>query len=467
MAPGETLAVERLVGGRAEEALRGYLATGADGSTLAAITQRMLSVPTLASQTISFLELIARTRPPNAAVQVALGNARMVGGLRAAATGSYRQAVALDSANTAATRALERLGALPVRGGEPAWTVPFSLDDLFRPPTPAEIDTVWARWRRRDLRSSDVDTVLVRHVDLGHTKATVRVLSHRVHGFRHVGAVIVPDGAAPGCCPVVLSAKGVSWNFSALRIPDGVDVLSVLGPDQNRFVYVVPAYRGEVMWVGADSLRSEGDRSDAWDGATDDLLALLDVALATTPEADSTRVCAFGRSRGGTVALLAGERDRRIGCVVAWAAPTDWFALMGGGGWRLEELAADGLRHRAATNQTGGQFVNYFLKPSIEGRSDLLETRLHLIASSPLYFAEHLPAEQAHYGVDDGIVPMANGRALTERLRQGKRLAGCSEVFFHQNAGHDQDLFAAPRASKRILMQMRDERPPRCRTGAG
>ena len=453
---GDTLPVERLVRGEYREALSGFVTAGADARLLAATAQQMLRVPTLTARTVPFLELASKTFPSNAVLRVALADAQMARGSRAAAGQSYREALALDSANTDARSALERLGLLRPDTTEHPWVVGFSLDSLLRAPAQAEIDTVWARWKRRDLRASGVDTILTRRVNLGSAAATVRIVSHRVHGERHFGAIIIPEGATPGCCPILLSAKGVSPSFSPLRIPEGLDLPSILGADQNRFIYVAPGYRGEVLRIGDDSLRSEGDRADAWDGATDDLLALLDVAIQTTPEADSSRVCVFGRSRGGAVALLAGERDQRIGCVVAWAAPTDWFSLMGGGGWTEAELARDALRHHATPSQLGGQFVDYFLKPAIQGRPGLEDARLHILASSPLFFADHLPWAQVHYGVDDGIVPMANGRRLADRLRDVRRDQGCFQIFFHPDAGHDQDLFVAPRASRQMLLRMRN-----------
>ena len=102
-------------------------------------------------------------------------------------------------------------------------------------------------------------------------------------------------------------------------------------------------------------MTSEGDRSDVWDGATDDALALLNVALKITPEADARRIAVFGRSRGGTVALLAAIRDPRIRQVVDWAGPSDLFRLMGQDGWTQREAVAEGLRYRSPPRGIGGR----------------------------------------------------------------------------------------------------------------
>ena len=282
---------------------------------------------------------------------------------------------------------------------------------------------MWADWRARRLDAADVEVLATRDVTFGGVSMEARLLRHRVHGLRHHGLVLTPRAATPGCCPVLLEAKGVSWNFFPLRVPGGLNLPGILGPDLARFVLVVPGFRGEtIVWDGQAYL-SEGDPRDPWDGATDDLLALLNAALTVTPAADASRVGVFGRSRGGTVALLAGLRDPRIRAVAAWAAPTDHFRLMTHGGWTKEEEVRVALRRGAPPREDGGQFIDQFLRPAIDGGAALAAMRHKLLASSPLYFAEQLPATQVHYGLEDSIVPAANGRALAKRLPSQPRPA--------------------------------------------
>ncbi|HEU4886800.1 MAG TPA: prolyl oligopeptidase family serine peptidase [Thermoanaerobaculia bacterium] len=187
---------------------------------------------------------------------------------------------------------------------------------------------------------------------------------------------------------------------------------------------------------------SEGDRTDVWDGAADDFIAFAAAALTVTPEADGERMCAFGRSRGGTVAMLAGVRDARFDCVVSWAGPADQLQTMVQSGWSPRERAAEGVRRKSDVFGIGGQFIETFLA---KGRS-VAETRLHLIASSPLYFAERLRSTQAHYGEDDNIVSLRNGRALAAHNRG-------IELIVHPEAGHDLDRVLAFREAKRFLLQ--------------
>jgi len=228
----------------------------------------------------------------------------------------------------------------------------------------------------------------------------------------------------------------------------------MMGDDAERFVYVVPTFRGEVLNFDGRTFTSEGDRTDALDGATDDAIALLNVALATTPEVDGSRIGAFGQSRGGNVALLLGIRDKRFGCVVDWSGPTDWFYAMGTNGWTEQELWAEGLRTRANTLQTGGQNIERFLKRAIDGKATLAEVRHRMIASSPLYFASRLPQSQFHYGLEDPSVPVRNGRELVARLRSHQVPVNRYRAFFYPGQGHDTDRILAPVYSREFITRI-------------
>ena len=280
------------------------------------------------------------------------------------------------------------------------------------------------------------------------------MVTHDVLGLRHTGVIIVPAGARRGCCPILVEAKGVSPSFPPLNIPGSLTSPFVLGAHRGDVIYVVPGFRGEWVKVGADSLVSEGDRANAWDGAADGLIALLNVAKQITPEADTSRVCAFGRSRGGAVALLAGVREPSIDCVVSWAAPTEWLQLMGTQGWKQEELVAEGLRRRSEPGQVGGQFINYFLKPAIAGGEDLAATRRRIIASSVVHVVQRIPLTQAHWAEDDGSVPVINGRAFVDQFRAKRGSSACLDARFHAEAGHDQDRQRAPKQSREFLLRV-------------
>ena len=371
------------------------------------------ALPSKWNDAATFMAAVAKKHPANGKLRQVEGTLLLAAGRRAEAKKAF------EAAGDAVS--------LRILAPDP------SLDALFAKPTRAEIETVLARWAKRDLSPRDVQ--LVHRGVLG--DAEVRILSHRVHGSLHYGAVIVPRGAAKA--PVVVEAKGVSPSYFPLDLSRPPYALQLLGGDA---IYFLPSYRGEVLQFDGRSWTSEGDRTDVWDGATDDFIAFAAAALTVTPEADGERMCAFGKSRGGAVALLAGIRDRRFDCVAAWSAPADHFFEMVQSGWTPRERAAEGLRLNADVFGMGGQFLETFLaKPR-----SVKEQRLHLLASSPLWFADRLPATQAHYGVDDNMVSVGNGRALASRNAK-------IEMVFHQEAGHDLDKEKAYRETARFLRQ--------------
>ena len=383
------------------------------------------ALPSKWNDAATFVQAVAKKHPANAELRKVEGSLLLAAGRRAEAKKAF------EAAGDAVS--LRMMAPSP------------ELHALFAKPTPEELDAVLARWAKRDLAPRDVQ--LVHRGTLGY--AEVRILSHRVHGALHYGAVIVPNvatGFSPSRVglkpvatrPVIVEAKGVSPSYFPL------DVSRAYAPELlgNDAIYFLPSYRGEVLNFDGRTWTSEGDRTDVWDGATDDFVAFTAAALTVTPEADGERVCAFGKSRGGAVALLAGIRDRRFDCVAAWAAPTDHLFEMVQSGWTPRERAAEGLRVKADVFGIGGQFIETFLgKPR-----GVAEQRLHLIASSPLWFAERLPATQAHYGVDDNMVSVRNGRALASRN-------GKVEMVFHEEAGHDLNQAKAYRETARFLRQ--------------
>ena len=440
-AAGPALPIEEVLDG---DVRRGTLELlpALDGAIAARLGQVLLRSPGRSERAVAFLADAARAFPETAELHATLGDAYVAAGAMREAAASYRAALRIDPSVAWPASALRMLRSESRLPGTPAR--PTLLDSLFEPPSAAEIARVRAEWRARDLEPADVAVVREYPQTIGGIDYTARVIRHRVHGDTHYGLVLVPAGARNA--PLVVEAKGVSPSFFPLR-PGGLTVPEVLGPDAARAILVAPAYRGESLIVDADTFTSAGDRSDVWDGATDDLLAFLVVAKRTTPEADTTRVCVFGRSRGGTVALLASIREPSIDCAVAWAAPTDWFELMGQQGWTVRQAAEEALYSSSELHEIGGQFLNTFLRRVAAGEEPMERARRRMLASSPLWFAADIGCVQAHWGVDDVIVPVRNGRAFGEQAASSR----CYEPVIHERAGHDQDRIVAPILSARYL----------------
>ncbi|PYT00845.1 MAG: hypothetical protein DMF63_05945 [Acidobacteria bacterium] len=455
---GPPLPVELLLEGRSREAAAGYIGRNDLKKAMEVAAQVLRRLPTKTNSVVAFLNSLAHHFQSHAAFHNLMGYALVQAGDRAAALKSFKRAYDLDphvklsGSDDDPTSGLARLNSLPDDQNATGWKVPFPLASVFAKPTAAEIAKVERDWSSRDLKPRGVKEELRSTVRIADRTFNVRIVSHVVLGSRHYGAIIFPANARPKSLPVIIEAKGVSPKYFPLDL-ESLHSPRMMADDADKFVYVVPTFRGEVLNFNGKTFISEGDRTDALDGATDDVIALLSVALVTTPEADGSRVCAFGHSRGGNVALLAGIRDKRIDCVADWAGPTDWFYAMGTDGWTEQELWKEGLRIRANTLQTGGQNIERFLKRAIDRTATLADVRRRMIASSPLYFARRLPPSQFHYGVEDPSVPVRNGLELVSILRRLRIPETRFQGFFYPGQGHDTDRILAPVTTRAFLLK--------------
>ncbi len=439
-----------LLGGEAAQAFPGLRKeAGGDPAKLLALGRRMLDVPSQRRNARRLADELTRAFPRSGEAWALRGRADLETGRRSAALECFEKARSRDPGNAEARSALEDLRPSGLSPAERA--LPFTLDEMLRDPAPAEIARVRAAWKDADLAPRAVVVERTGDVVLAGVPFAVRVVSHGVPGGMEYGVILVPKGARPASLGVVVEAKGVSWNFFPLKVPDGLDVPGILGADVGKFVLVVPGFRGEEVQLAGESFRSPAPH-ESWSGAVEDLLALLNVALATTPEADPFRVGIFGRSRGASVALLAAARDPRLRCAAAWAGPADWFRSMTPEGLTPREAWASALRRGAKRDEEGGQDLYNFLRFARAGTEGLTAVRGRLIASSPLYFVESLPRAQLHYGTEDSMVPVRNARAIERRLAVFPGAARRVAVLTHGDAGHDQDLFDAPRETRAFLL---------------
>ncbi len=447
------LPVELLLSGNVRRATEGYIKRRDVKKALDTAEQVLMRLPTKTRFVVAFLSLLSPHLANDAKFHRVHGYALVQAGDRRNALIALRRSQQLDPRATETTSALARLGELPERSTHQGWNLPFSLADVFDQPTGEEIAAVEKDWAARDLSVRGVREEFTGSASFDKHTFDVRIVSHLVHGKRHYGAILIPQTMATRSLPVIIEAKGVSPTYFPLD-PTRLAAPRMMSGLASDFIYVVPGFRGETINFDGRTFTSEGDRTDALDGATDDTIALLNVALETLPQADKNRICAFGHSRGGTVAMLTGMRDKRIKCVVNWAGPTDWFYAMGTNGWTEEELWREALRTRATPVQPGGQNVERFLKHAIEGRATLRDVRHRMIASSPLYFAHRLPQSQHHYGEEDPFVPERNVRELLRRFKSLRLPRTRYEVFIHPGQGHDTNRLTSPESSRIFIAKI-------------
>ncbi|UCC49242.1 MAG: dienelactone hydrolase family protein [Gemmatimonadota bacterium] len=302
------------------------------------------------------------------------------------------------------------------------------LDLLFAEPSPAEIDAIADEWEARDVSVQSVQEVVTSAETIGEVSATLRIVSHDVGGMTHYGAILVPDGAAPGSLPVLVYTHG---GDGGVDIDELLPLLPVLlGEMVADFVLVAPAFRSEpLVFDGAEYL-SEGAPSP-WDLDVDDALALLNVALETAPEADPERIAVVGFSRGACVAMLMAERDSRIDLVVEFHGPTDFFGPF------VQEVVEEALRGTPRDLPGLAYLDTTFIQPLKDGELTIEDVRPELVRRSPVYFAELLPQLQVHHGTADETVPVGEAQRLIEVMQGLGRGEPEFEFYLYEGGTHN------------------------------
>lgn len=304
-----------------------------------------------------------------------------------------------------------------------------NFTQLFVPPTSEEINAIQNEWANRDVSAQNYQLIESLQVFLGPTPATLRVVSHTVDGFRHYGAILSPNGALPNSLPVIIYTHGGD-NGLSLRQLDLQLISAFIDTLADNFIFVVPSFRSEPLRTETNSYLSEGDPSP-WDRDVDDALALLDVALENTPEADPSRIGIMGFSRGATVGMLMAIRDPRIDLVIEYFGPTDFFGEFAQ--TVFEEALSGHLR-----DLPGLDYLNVSLiQPLKNGQLTIQDARQEILRRSPVYFAAALPQLQVHHGTADAIVPVTEAERLIAVMQQLGRNVPDFESYIYQNGSHD------------------------------
>jgi hypothetical protein len=418
------------------------------------LVQNRLSKPQMAVEFASGMEAHF---PNSVDLKHILAFAYLLTNDRENALQTFKRALVIEPENSITKTALRLLD--PETASPPpadSWKLPFDINDLFAEPSPKEIENVLADWQTRDLHVSQNQIVDVHDVILNQVEYTLKMIRHEVNGVKHVGAVLIPKAVKSEVLPLLVECHGVDPHYSPFNILEA-ETPFILGESGINAVIAIPSFRGNTLIVNDRSYVSEGSPKGAWDGAVDDTLAFINAVIDIIPEVDQNRISVFGKSRGGTVAMLSGIRDKRIKSIVAWTGPADWFSNMGNLGWTLKELVQWALWEKWTPGTGWGsaaQFIDQRLAESIEhGKGSLSEIRQKMIASSPLYFIDQLPAAQLHYGLEDGAVSVSNAKAIQKVLDENGNNKPVVEVFIHEHSGHDMPYPLAYELSRKFLLQ--------------
>jgi hypothetical protein len=447
----EPAPLELLLAGEKEAAYRGFCKLGLDDKAIVRLVRECVgNLPSRRKALHGFVKYLIDkgVKDPGlfrlaAATAVALGD-------RAAAKTWCEQLLKEKPDDGRALSLMRVMGQVPTSGG---WKLPFPLAEAYAPPTVAELNRVRSEWQRRDLTPRDVRKEHGTQLTINGVVFQATAISYRIHGQRNFGVILVPSGAKQHACPVLVELKGVSPSYFPLNVPDGILTPSILGRDLQHFVVFLPAVRGEKLVFSGKTYQCEGDPDDSWDGATDDAISFISAGLDSCAQADPNRIVVFGKSRGGAVAMLLGERDLRVRAVASWSGPAGWIENMPQFGWSQFELVREGIGTKAPPNSEAGQAIRTFLKPAIEGQMDLGQTRDRLIASSPIYFLSQLAPAQLHYGVNDNTVSVEEGKSIEAALARLASKRPEVSVINNEDGGHDLNPKISVPATKAFLLK--------------
>lgn len=265
---------------------------------------------------------------------------------------------------------------------------------LFDAPSTAELDSVVLAWEKRDLIPTEYH--ILEQADLFSGAFVFKMVSFKANEIRQYGALIIPAGTKP--LPVQIYVGGFGLDLTSNSVNVVLDTEGTEAPS----ILAIPALRGQFLKITINGVLytsplSEGEHCDAFDGATDDVLAFLNMIQQTESNADVNRTGVRGGSRGGTVAMLTGIRDPRVKRVIGVVSPTDMLEL-------------------TSQHQNDPTYQCQFLSDFKNGQVPLAQTRTKMIASSPFYFAQRLPLMQLHLGLKDINVPVQQGYDLREKM---------------------------------------------------
>lgn len=305
----------------------------------------------------------------------------------------------------------------------------IDLGPLFSPPSEQEVASVQAEW---SARPSDTDVLEIERVATVNDFQVARV-SFSYDNLRQYGLLRYPRHyERGGSYPVLV------WHHGG---EEGLYYLDAINFDEtyptgcvaDSMFVLAPTYRGEVFNGGEDlNYRvSEGNLS-LWDHDCDDGMAILTAFLASTNEADASRIFSMGRSRGAAVAYHQSLRDSRIQRTVIQFAASNF-----GHPYIEEECDAEVNQGVQATNTLTRKVMAHIVQPWVDGEISLQEARDRLTGWSIIH---HLHADmcfQIHHGELDDLIPILHSELVNERMTQLGAGPPEYNYFSYPDAGHN------------------------------
>jgi hypothetical protein len=184
----------------------------------------------------------------------------------------------------------------------------------------------------------------------------------------------------------------------------------------DQFITIAPSYRGNMLKIGYHCLISDGSESDAFYGAAIDAIALLEAVKEMYNKSDSTRVLGFGVSRGATVSLMIGGLTNKFDYIIAASSFSTFLD---------PQMVEEG--------RISGPFVKALYSDNITPES----FRKRAIASSPIYFTDHLPPFELHQGGKGKSFEARHGKQLLEQIKKSGKPEQQHHVYLYESKGHN------------------------------
>jgi hypothetical protein len=286
----------------------------------------------------------------------------------------------------------------------------WSFRDALAPPSQSEIKSYDDARRAKKARIGAIEAIAQHSLTLSGMSYDVTAFRYALNGSPRCGMVLLPK-TRPARVPLLIDVPDVRWDYPARDISGGLFITRILGAHAGEVALALPCLRGNTLQTRTLALTAGGSRSDAWDGAADDVVAFLTVVRRRVGDIDGRRVAVYGSSRGGGVALLAAQRDRRIRAVLALAPPTDWFSGMGrpGTDW-ASALESAWAGPAPEPDSREAQFFDWFFRDA----QTLGHVRRRLLGASPAFFVAKLPPTLVLQGAEDSAVPPRNAMQLRD-----------------------------------------------------
>jgi dienelactone hydrolase len=303
--------------------------------------------------------------------------------------------------------------AVSITACEPDFLDGIDRKTLFAPPTTAEVGRVADAWYVKPLNPTEYN--IDQEVELTTDGTKLKMISYKVGTFKQYAALITHESSEP--LPLRMYIGGFDLNNPV----NGITLKFKEGRSGEPFVFAMPALRGQALNITVNDVNyttpiSDGAHCDAFEGATDDAIALLKLIENTGQGVDMNRIAVRGGSRGATVALLVAAREPRVKFAIGIAGPTDLLGL-------------------TAQSENDATYQCQFLDELKNGTVTLNEARNKMISSSPIYFIQRLPKIQLHMGIHDKIVPVSEGQKFADAMTEFGR--GQLIEFYTYDRGHE------------------------------